>query len=213
MGGSTEASKKSILYRDAFLSLKRSFIALAVVMLAASLLALALLDDVKLADKTVQNIELVTLTDGTPVNAEIFKESQLTVLNVWATFCGPCIHEMPEFGEVSREYADRGVQFLGVCGDITYDADGTPNAGLLSDAFDIIVTTKADYPHCMPTPAYATQLGTLISNSYPGTFIIDENGNILKLYVGAISKDALVSALETELSKLQSASSQTGSEG
>ena len=208
-----EVKKRNVLYQGAFLSLKSAFIALFVVMLAGSLLALALLDDVRLADKTVQNIELVTLTDGTPVNAEIFQKSSLTVLNVWATFCGPCIHEMPEFGEVSREYANKGVQFLGVCGDITYGADGTPDAKLLGDAFNIIKMTKADYLHCMPTPAYALQLGALISNSYPGTFIIDENGNILKLYVGAISKEALTSALEAELSKLRPASSQTGSEG
>ena len=201
--------KKSVLYQDAFLTLKRGFLILAAVMIAGGLLSLALLDDVKLADKTVQNIDLVTLTDKTPVNAEIFKESTLTVVNVWATFCGPCIREMPEFGEVSREYADKGVQFLGVCGDITYDADGSPNAQLLSDAFQIIETTKADYPHCMPTPAYAPQLGTLISNSYPGTFIVDSNGNILKLFVGGITKDVLVSAIETALSTSQDAGSGT----
>lgn len=204
-----EKKKLPFLYQGAFVSLKRSFIALAAVMLAGSLMALAFLDDIKLADKTVKNIDLVSLTDAEPANADIFKQSTLTVLNVWATYCAPCIREMPEFGEVSREYADRDVQFLGVCGDITYDADGSPNAQLLSDAFQIIETTKADYPHCMPTPAYAPQLGTLISNSYPGTFIVDSNGNILKLFVGGITKDVLVSAIETALSTSQDAGSGT----
>ena len=200
-----ENKKARFLYRGAFLSLKTAFIVVAVVVVAACLLSLAFMDDVKLADKTVKDMELVALTDGQPMDAELFKENPLTVVNVWATFCGPCISEMPEFGEVSREYADKGVRFLGVCGDITYDAGGSPNAKLLSDAFAIIEATKADYLHCMPTPEYSPRLQTLISSSYPSTFIVDSEGNILKLYVGAISKELLVSALETELSVLQGA--------
>ena len=197
--------KRSILYKGAFLSLKRAFLVLAALMIAAGLLALAFLDDVKLGDKTLKNVDLVTLSGGEPVDAAYFNDGKITVVNVWATFCKPCIKEMPEFGEVSREYAGKGVKFLGICGDITYDADGSPNAKLLADAFRIIETTKADYLHCMPTPAYAQLIGALTSNSYPGTFLVDAEGNILKLYVGSITRDVLAAALDKELSALQGA--------
>lgn len=204
--------RKSILYQDTFLSLKRSYLALFAVLIAASLLALALLDDIKLADKTVQNIELVSLADGTSANAALFKESKLTVLNVWATFCGPCIREMPEFAEASHEYASRGVRFIGVCGDIKRDESGKPDAQLLSDAFTIIEKTGADYAHYMPSSAYAPSLGALISDSYPGTFLVDANGNIVKLFVGAITKDALTSAIEQALSAAEGEGAQAGTE-
>ena len=205
-----EKKKAPILYRGAFLSLKGAFLILAAVMLAAILVALALIDDVRMADKTVKNIELVTLTDGAPVNAEIFRESKLTVINVWATYCGPCIREMPEFGEVARAYADRGVRFIGICGDIPYDADGSPNAAQMREAFAIIEQTGADYLHCMPTQAYAPSLNALVSSAYPGTFLVDASGNIRKLFVGAVSKDVLISALEKELPASQGGGKKAG---
>ena len=36
--------------------------------------------------------------DGTEVTQDIFKETDLTMVNIWGTFCGPCIREMPELG-------------------------------------------------------------------------------------------------------------------
>lgn len=200
-----EKERKSILYRDAFLSLKSAFILLAVIFVAVCLLSLAFMDDIKMADKTVKDIELVSLDGSEHEDVGIFAENKLTVLNVWATFCGPCIREMPEFAEVSHEYADKGVVFIGVCGDISYDKDGKPNQKLLAEAYRIIETTGADYKHYIPSPEYDQHLGELISNSFPGTFIVSPDGEILKLYVGAIEKDVLVSALEHELSGAQDA--------
>lgn len=45
--------------------------------------------------------------DGNEVNQSIISEADLTILNIWGTFCGPCISEMPDLGELADEYADK----------------------------------------------------------------------------------------------------------
>jgi thiol-disulfide isomerase/thioredoxin len=39
-------------------------------------------------------------------------EGQVVVVNLWATWCGPCRREVPEYEQVRREYAGRGVEFI-----------------------------------------------------------------------------------------------------
>ena len=41
--------------------------------------------------------------DGNEVTSGIFSESKLTMINVWATYCNPCLNEMPDLGELSEE--------------------------------------------------------------------------------------------------------------
>ena len=68
-------------------------------------------------EKIFGEFETVTLT-GEPVTQEIFGEAKLTMVNIWATYCGPCIQEMPELAELAREYEDRGVQIVGLLSDV-----------------------------------------------------------------------------------------------
>ena len=42
--------------------------------------------------------------DGTPTDQTIFADTKVTMVNMWATFCGPCIKEMPDIAELSKEY-------------------------------------------------------------------------------------------------------------
>ena len=42
--------------------------------------------------------------DGNTVSSDIFGESKITMVNVWATYCNPCLSEMPELGELAQEY-------------------------------------------------------------------------------------------------------------
>ena len=61
--------------------------------------------------------------DGEKVTEEIFQQADLTMVNIWATFCGPCIQEMPDLAQLSEEYQDKGVQIIGLIGD--YRRDGS----------------------------------------------------------------------------------------
>ena len=59
--------------------------------------------------------------DGNEVDKSLFEGHRLTMVNIWATFCNPCLSEMPELGELAAEYAkeEGGVQIIGICTDIT----------------------------------------------------------------------------------------------
>ena len=61
--------------------------------------------------------------DGNAADESIFAEYKLTMVNIWATFCGPCISEMPELGELASEYADKGMRVVGLVTDVM-DSEG-----------------------------------------------------------------------------------------
>ncbi|MBQ6949674.1 MAG: TlpA family protein disulfide reductase, partial [Firmicutes bacterium] len=61
--------------------------------------------------------ETTTLT-GETVDQAVLEEYDLTMVNVWATFCGPCINEMPDIAKIADESREQGVQVLGLVSDV-----------------------------------------------------------------------------------------------
>jgi thiol-disulfide isomerase/thioredoxin len=51
--------------------------------------------------------------DGQPINFEQFA-GHTTVVNFWATWCAPCVEEMPEFDHVAQDVAGKGIKFVGI---------------------------------------------------------------------------------------------------
>jgi thiol-disulfide isomerase/thioredoxin len=62
------------------------------------------------AERTVGDIRLYELSDK-PVDPDQFK-GKIVFVNVWATWCAPCIKEMPSINLVKRKLADEGIEFL-----------------------------------------------------------------------------------------------------
>ena len=119
--------------------------------------------------------------EGNTVDQNLIAEADLTVLNIWGTFCGPCIQEMPDLGELADEYAGTGVQIVGIPADV-YDEEGLRTAQM------IIEETGADYVHLLPTQElYDIYLDSV--SVVPTTVLIDKNGTIVDTVVGARSKE------------------------
>lgn len=118
--------------------------------------------------------------------ASLFKGHKLTMINVWATFCGPCIDEMPDLGEIASEYADKGLQIVGIPVDVL-SQDGSISEEMVATAKEIVATTGANYLHILPAE---DNYALLAQSMYvPTTFFFDEEGNQLgESYVGSRSK-------------------------
>ena len=116
--------------------------------------------------------------DGNSLDQSILEGHTLTMVNVWATFCTPCISEMPELGELADEYADKGVQIVG-----------------------LISSTGADYVHIVPS----TDLYGLLYQitSVPTTFFVDETGaQVGYTYLGARDKAEWSAILDEVLAEV-----------
>lgn len=110
--------------------------------------------------------------NGNPVDSSIFSEKKLTVVNVWGTFCGPCIREMPELADWAREMGD-DIQLIGIVSDINGEND-TQHIEL---AQTIVQTASAEYTNLIPND----DLGELMSSiiGVPTTFFVDQTGAIV----------------------------------
>lgn len=144
-------------------------------------------------EKIFGEFETVTLT-GEPVTQEIFGEAELTMVNIWATYCSPCIQEMPELAELAREYEDRGVQIIGLLSDVSEPEDAT--------AMEIVEETGADYMHILPSAELQMNLLSRIS-AVPTTVFLDREGNMTgSAYAGARSKEDWSGILEEILGEV-----------
>lgn len=140
--------------------------------------------------------EFATQTlSGEDADQEVFADAELTMVNIWGTFCGPCIREMPELGELSKEYADKGVQIVGIISDVNAPED--------KDALEIIDATGADYTHLiLSQDLYVNYLNRV--QSVPTTVFLDKNGNqVGEVYSGIRNKEMWAQIIEETLGMVE----------
>ena len=134
--------------------------------------------------------------EGNAVSSEIFSEAKLTMVNVWATYCNPCLREMPGLGELAGEYASDEFQIVGVISDVLEGSDQRT----LDYAADLVEQTSADYTHLLLNESLYYALLTDVS-AVPTTFFIDEDGVILDTVVGSMEKSAREEKIKELLEK------------
>ena len=126
--------------------------------------------------------------DGESVTQDLFGQSKLTMVNIWGTFCGPCIQEMPELGEISRSYDTGEFQMIGLISDVMEPQD--------ADAKEIIDSTQADYVHLIASPDLQRNILSRVS-VVPTTVFVDADGNqVGEAYAGSRSKEDWTEIIE-----------------
>ena len=138
--------------------------------------------------------------DGNPVDESIFADCDVTMINLWGTFCGPCLQEMPDLGEISDEYADKGFQIVGICTDAV-NLDGEILEDVVETAKADTQETGADYLHIVPVGEIFTDLLPRVTG-VPTTIFVDSKGQQIGLAdIGAKDKDAWIQVIEEKLAQ------------
>ena len=133
--------------------------------------------------------------DGNTVTESIFSEKDLTVINIWGTFCPPCIGEMPELGEWAREMPDN-VQLIGLVSDISGD-DDTEHHDL---AVEILEKADADFLQIIANQDFMPIMQYIIG--VPTTLFVDKEGNIVGDPIIGASVDEYKQFVEDYLNEL-----------
>lgn len=102
-------------------------------------------------------------------------QGKVLVINLWASWCGPCRREVPEYEEVRKDYSGRGVEFIGLTPEDPGQAAASVNRFVRATGFSFLLGW-----------ADSETAGTLMNGrrAIPQTLVIDTNGNIIGHWVG-----------------------------
>lgn len=134
--------------------------------------------------------------DGDTITEDLFSGSRITMVNVWATYCNPCLSEMPGLGELAGAYDPEDFRLIGIISDVMEDA----KEETLQYALELVEQTGADYPHLLLNESLYHALLTDVT-AVPTTFFVDQDGQILDTVVGAMDKTSWEEKIDALLEK------------
>ena len=136
--------------------------------------------------------------DGKDYTEKVFSDYDLTLVNVFTTWCSPCVNEIPELEKLYEEMKEKGVGVVGVVLDTVGD-DAKQNEDTVKKAGVLQEKTKASYPFLVPDSTMMNGRLNGIS-AFPETFFVDKEGNIVgETYSGSHSLDEWKEIVEKEL--------------
>ena len=133
-----------------------------------------------------------TTLDGKPFDLKSEKGS-VVLLNVWATWCGPCRFETPELESLHQKYRSQGFKVIGV----SVDDTGAPGVQ------QFVAENKITYP--IAIDADGRLANVLHTTVLPTSVIIGRDGRIVWRKVGAVMPNevsSVDSVVQTEVGKL-----------
>jgi cytochrome c biogenesis protein CcmG/thiol:disulfide interchange protein DsbE len=153
--------------------------------LAYSLLASILLFTISVAQQSKQkapNFSLKT-ADGKTVELARLK-GKVVLVNFWATWCGPCRKEMPDFVEVYKQKKSKGLEIVS----ISLDREG----------WKVVIPFVKQYGINFPVVVGNAELADAYGGMeyIPTTFIVDRSGMIVDKHIGMMPKQLLEQKLQ-----------------
>ena len=139
--------------------------------------------------------------DGKDYTEKVFSDYDLTLVNIFTTWCSPCVNEIPELEKLYEEMKEKGVGVVGVVLDTVGD-DGKQDDATVKKAGVLQEKTKASYPFLIPDSTMMNGRLNGIS-AFPETFFVDKEGNIVgETYSGSHTLDEWKEIVEKELENI-----------
>jgi len=104
---------------------------------------------------------------------------KVVFLNFWATWCGPCKAEIPDFIEAYKQYKDKGMEIIGISVDRISPKSVLKFAEKYKINYPVVMSTDKIQKDYEPGPYV------------PTTIIIDQEGKIMHRHIGYMSKETL----------------------
>lgn len=126
----------------------------------------------------------LTAFDGNIFQSKDMADYQVIAVNVWEPYCTSCLKELPELDKLAKEYKEKGLLIIALQG----NAYVYPEDVALGDK--LIGEMNLSIPVLYADQKFTEEVLPYLNNSFPGTWIIDSEGNVLDMAFSAKSKDA-----------------------
>ena len=149
----------------------------------------------KLAENKIIEFQTKTI-DGKKIDSSMFQDYKLTMVNIWATFCGPCIAEMPDIQKFYDEMKNENINVMGIISD-------TPDDENELLAKQILDKKGAKYINIIPDEKLTKGILKDVSG-VPTTIFVDNKGNMVgEPIIGSRSKEEYKKEIDKILEKLK----------
>ena len=122
------------------------------------------------SNSSAPEFELERVDGGTLKSSDLL--GKVVIVDFWATWCEPCIEEIPNYNRIHEAYAGKGAEVLGI----------TVESGSLEDIKPKVENFQMKYPVVVGNDDVVAGFGGLIG--FPTTFIVDKEGRVYKKYLG-----------------------------
>ena len=152
-------------------------------------------DESKAADSKKEDVSFPEFSaktvEGEEISNDVFKDSKLTVVNVWGSWCGPCVQEIPELQKLSENMKDKNVNVIGIA------QDAGSNFQAVKEVLD---KSKVTYQNIIPSGP--TEDFVMSLQAFPTTFFVDSQGKIVYAIQGSKNLEGFTQIVDDLLSKM-----------